>query len=107
MMATSLRRSLTDRLTLMQIIRGIFDRSPVFREACISEPRIGSEGEVIVAVSFDHGPAAFRVVAPSAEEAYAILHELASAMVEIERGRYGWSGSGRNGLQVAPADVAG
>ncbi|HSB70258.1 MAG TPA: hypothetical protein VLT62_13070 [Candidatus Methylomirabilis sp.] len=106
-MAMSLRRSLADRLTLVHIIRGIFDRSPVFREACISEPHIDPGGGVIVDVSFDHGPAAFRVVAPSAEEAYAILHELASAMVEIERDRHGWSGNGRDDHEAALADVTG
>lgn len=86
MTAMSLCRPLTDRLTVIQIIRGIFARSPVFQDALISDPRFGPAGEVLVDVSFDHDPAAFRVVAPTVEEAYAILHELASAMVEIERG---------------------
>ncbi|HYL81211.1 MAG TPA: hypothetical protein VEU07_10395 [Candidatus Acidoferrum sp.] len=95
MTAMSTCRSLTDRLTVIQIIRGIFDRSPVFQDAIIAEPRLGLGGEVIVDVSFDHDPAAFRVVAPSVDEAYATLHQLASAMVEVERGRHGWNGNGR------------
>jgi UV-stimulated scaffold protein A len=91
MMATSFRHHLADRLTVVQIIRRIFARSPMFRDALISDPRITADGEAILEVSFEHGPPAFRVVAPSAEEAYAILHELASTMVEIERGRHAWS----------------
>jgi hypothetical protein len=86
MTAMSLCRPLTDSLAVIQIIRRIFARSPVFQDALISNPRFGPGGEVIVDVSFDHDPAAFRVVAPTVEEAYAILHELATAMVEIERG---------------------
>ena len=107
MTAMSTCRSLTDRLTVIQIIRRIFDRSPVFQGAIISEPRLGLGGEVIVDVSFEHGPAAFRVVAPSVQEAYAILHELASAMVEIERGRHVWNGEGADDREAASADVAG
>jgi hypothetical protein len=45
---------------------------------------MGPKGEVTVDVSFDQGPTLFRVVAPSDEEAYAILYELAHAMVEID-----------------------
>jgi hypothetical protein len=86
MTAMSLCRPLADSLAVIQIIRRIFARSPVFQDALISNPRIGPGGEVIVDVSFDHDPAAFRVVAPTVEEAYAILHELASTMVEIESG---------------------
>lgn len=107
MTSMSTCRSLTDRLTVIQIIRRIFGRSPVFEDAIISEPRLGLGGEVIVDVSFERGPAAFRVVAPSAEEAYAILHELASAMVEIERGRHDWNGRGKDDREAASADVAG
>ena len=107
MNATSVCQSLTDRLTVIQVIRGIFARSPVFRDALISGPRLGSEGEVIVDVSFDRDPAAFRVVAPSAEEAYAILHELASAMVEIERGRHGWNGNGKYGHEASSPEMTG
>jgi hypothetical protein len=49
---------------------------------------LGPRGEVTVDVRFDHGPTALRVTAPSQEEAYAILHELASALVEIGRSRH-------------------
>jgi hypothetical protein len=66
------------------LIRAIFSRSPLFREPVISESLMGPKGEVTVDVSFDRGPTLFRVVAPSDEEAYAILYELAHAMVEID-----------------------
>ena len=105
MTAMSICRSVTDRLAVVQIIQGIFARSPVFQDALISDPRLGPGGEVIVDVSFDHDPAAFRVVAPSVEEAYAILHQLASAMVEIAGGRHGWSGNGKGDDEAASADV--
>jgi hypothetical protein len=107
MMAMSFRRHLADRLTIVQIIRRILARSPMFRDALISEPRIAADGEAILEVGFDHGPPTFRVVAPSAEEAYAILHELASAMVEIERGRHVWGGHGRDDHEAASAEAAG
>jgi len=77
-------RSSIDRLTLMQLIRGIFSRSPIFREPVISEAMPGCKGEVDLAVSFGHGPTVFRVAAPSADEAYSILHELALVMVETD-----------------------
>lgn len=107
MAAMSIRRSVMDRLTVVQIIRGIFARSPVFSDALLSDPRVGPEGEVIVDVSFGRGPVAVRVVAPSVEEVYAILHQLASAMVEIERSRRGWSRKGRVDHETASADTAG
>ena len=59
-------------------------RSPIFREPVISEAGPGRKGEVDLAVSFGHGPTVFRVVAPSADEAYSILHELALVMVETD-----------------------
>jgi len=72
---------------LVEMIRGVFARSPMFRDAAISHPVQGPRGEVTVEVRFDHGPTALRVTAPSQEEAYAILRELVSAMVEIGRDR--------------------
>lgn len=106
MTAMSFHRYLGDRLTVVQMIRRIFAQSPVFRDALISDPRITADGEVIVELSFDHGPPTLRVVAPSAEEAHAILHELASAMVDVERGRHDWSPHGRNDHEVASAEGA-
>ncbi len=82
----------SDRLIVLQGIQEIFARSPVFCDAMISEPFVGSEDDVAVDVSFERGSTAFRVVAPSEEEAYAVLHELATAMVELEQGG---AGSGR------------
>jgi hypothetical protein len=46
---------------------------------------MGPGGDVTVEVSFEQGRPALRVTAASNEKAYAILHELASTMVEIER----------------------
>jgi hypothetical protein len=71
-----------DRLTLVEAIRGSSARSPIFREAAISEPALGPGGIVTVEMRFDRGPIALRVTAPSDEEAYAILHELASMMIQ-------------------------
>lgn len=87
-MAVSGYRSTIDRLALVQLIRRIFEWSPIFREAVISDPLRTSNGEVAVNVSFDQGPAVVRVVAPSEDEAYTILYELASAMVEIDPKQY-------------------
>ncbi len=85
--------SVLDRHTMVQVIQEIFGRSPIFCDAIISESYAGLKGKVTVDVSFGRGATAFRVVAPSVEEAYAVLHELATAMVELERGG---SASGRN-----------
>ena len=74
-----------DCLTLVEAIRGVFARSPIFRDAEIVESRERSGGALALDVSFGRGPTALRVVAHTDKEAYAILHELASTMVEIER----------------------
>ena len=79
------QRPMFDRLMVAQVIHEIFARSPFFCDAMISQPLAGSKGEVALDVSFDQGPTAFRVVAPSEEEAYAVLHELATAIVELEQ----------------------
>lgn len=81
-----------DPPTIVQKIRNIFDQSPAFREAWVSPPRLTSEGEVVVEVSFGGGPVRFRIIAPSTDTAYAVLHELASAMVEAERNCAGTPG---------------
>jgi hypothetical protein len=71
-----------DCLAIVEKIRSLFERSPVFCGARISDPQIGSEGRVSVEVGFGCGPALFRIVAPSAEKAYVLLYELAHAVVE-------------------------
>ena len=76
---------LIDRLARAHLIRDTFARSPLFRKAAVSEPVLTPGGEVTLNVSFDGGPTVFRVVAGSEGEAYAVLHELALDMVEIER----------------------
>jgi hypothetical protein len=86
-MTIACHRSPIDRLTLVQLIRGIFSRSPTFRESVISEAMPGRKGEVVLVVSFDRGPTLFRVVAPSAGEAYSMLYELAAAMIETDSKR--------------------
>ena len=85
MAAGSGQRTSIDRLTLVEEIRRVFARSPIFRDAVISHPSQGPGGEVTVDLRCDHRPTVLRVTAPSDEEAFAILHELVSAMVEIER----------------------
>lgn len=67
------------------LIRETFAQSPLFRDAAVSEACLTPEGEVALNVSFEGGPTVFRVVAGSEVEAYAVLHELARAMVEIEQ----------------------
>ena len=74
-----------DCLTLAEAIRGVFARSPIFRDAEILESREWPGGALALDVSFGRGPTALRVVAQTEKEAYAILHELASTMVDIER----------------------
>ena len=76
-----------DRRAHVHLIREVFARSPLFCEAAVSEPVLTRGGEVALDVSFDGGPTVFRVVAGSADEAYAMLYELALAMVEVEQGQ--------------------
>jgi hypothetical protein len=76
-----------DRLAIVEKIRSLFERSPVFCGARISDPQTSSEGKVSVDVGFGCGPALFRIVAPSAEKAYALLYEFARAVVENNASR--------------------
>jgi hypothetical protein len=73
-----------ERHARLHLIRDVFARSPLFRDAAVSGPVPTREGEVGLDVSFDGGPALFRVVAGSEDRAYAMLHELALAMVEVD-----------------------
>ena len=82
MVVVSCHRSSSDHSTLVQLVRGVFARSPIFREAVISEPLSGPDGEAIVDVSFGHGRTAFRVIASTEDDAYAILCDLAFAVGE-------------------------
>lgn len=85
MATVSGHRPVLDRVAQVAAIRGAFARSAMFRDATLTEPRLGPDGNVTVAVRFNQGPPALSVTAPSEETAYAILHELAGAMVEMER----------------------
>lgn len=85
MVATALQVTPIDRMARIHLIRAAFARSPLFRDAVISAPQPGDGVEVVLDVSFGKGPAVFRVVAGSEGAAYAILHELAIAMVEVDR----------------------
>jgi hypothetical protein len=85
MAAASFQASPLDRLTIVQKIRDVFDRSPLFREAQISDPLPRPDGGVSMDVRFGSAPALFCIVAPSPERAYAILYELAVSLVDIER----------------------
>jgi hypothetical protein len=82
MVAVSCHRLRNDRRTLVQLIQGVFARSPIFREAVISEPLSGPDGEAIVDVSFGQGRTAFRVIASSEDDVYAILCDLVFAVDE-------------------------
>lgn len=90
MAAIAFQQPSIDRLSRVHMIREAFARSPLFQEAAISDPVFSPEGKVSLALSFDRGPAVFRVVAGFEDEAYAILYDLAVAMVEIERSHCMW-----------------
>ena len=92
MSPTSCASSRIDPPTIVQKICDLFDQSPAFREARVSPPRLTSDGDVVVEVSFAAGPVRFRIVAPSTDTAYAVLHELASAIIEAEGSRGGTPG---------------
>lgn len=98
-------RSPMDRCTAVQGIRDLFARSPMLRDAAISDPLVNPDGAVAIDVSFDRGPTAFRVVAPTADEAYALLHELAASTVEpVRRPEAGeFCGAAEARLAVHPA----
>jgi hypothetical protein len=87
MAAASFQASPLDRPTVVQKIRDVFARSPVFREAQISDPLPSPDGGVSVHVRFGRTPALFRIVAPSPEKAYAVLYEFASSMIQVEESR--------------------
>ena len=85
MAAASCQRAELDRVTFVEAIRGVFARSPIFCGATLSEPRLGPREDVTVEVAgpWTSGVACYRPLPD--EKVYAILHELASTMVEIER----------------------
>ncbi len=86
MVITTLRNDAAiGRCAHAHLIREVFARSPLFREAAISEPVSSREGAWALDVSFNGGPTLFRVVAGSADKAYATLYELALAMVEVDQ----------------------
>lgn len=85
MAARAAQEAPIDHLARVHLIREVFARSPLFREAVVSEPLLGPAGEVVLAVSFDRGPAMLQVVADTEEKAHAILLKLAEAMVDVER----------------------
>jgi len=71
-----------DRLAHAHLIRETFARSPLFRNAAVSEPVVTSAGEVALRVRFDGGGPVFGIVAGSEDRAYAVLLELARVMVD-------------------------
>jgi hypothetical protein len=86
-MATTMLRNdaSIDRCAHVHLIREVLARSPLFREAAISETALDHEGALALDVSFNGGPAVFRVVSGSADRAYATLYELALAMVDVDQ----------------------
>ncbi len=81
-------RAPTDRLTVVQAILDLFAQSPAFRDAVISDPFIGPGGAVILDVKIGQ-ETAFRVVAPTADEAYAVLYELVACLDLLRTKREG------------------
>jgi hypothetical protein len=78
-----------ERHARVRLIRETFARSALFRGAAVSGPVLTRDGEVGLEVSFDGGPTLFRVVAGSEDRAFAMLHELALAMVEVDQNAHG------------------
>ncbi len=74
-------RSATDRFTATQGILDMCARSSALRDAVISGPLAGCGGATTIEVDFGRHASVFRVVAPTADEAYALLYELAASMV--------------------------
>jgi len=74
-----------ERHARVRLIRDVFARSPLFREAAVCGPVRTWDGQVGLDVSFDGGPTLFRVVAETEDRAYAVLHELALAMVDVDQ----------------------
>ena len=84
----SCTRSPIDRPTVVQAIRDLFARSPAFRDVLISDPFVGPEGTVSLDVSVGQDMV-FRVVAPTPDDAYALLHELVAPLIDFGRRRRG------------------
>ncbi len=86
MRTLSCHRPPIDRLTVVRALGDLHAQSPAFRDAVISEPEpfVGPEGTVFLDVRIGRDTA-FRVVAPSANDAYALLHELIDAMSDTGR----------------------
>jgi hypothetical protein len=85
MVTLACTRPTTECQAVVEAIREVFAKSSLFREARLSEPIVEPTGSVVVDVSFNNGPPVCRVVAPSETQAYATLHELARAMVEVDQ----------------------
>ena len=73
-----------ERAAHIHLIQEVFARSPLFRDAVVSAPVPTCDDRVALKETFGDGPVAFRVVSRSEGAAYAILHALADAMVEID-----------------------
>ncbi len=77
----------SETLPEVQAIRDLLARSVAFRNAAIAEPVLGPGGAVILDVRCEQRTT-FRVVAPTATEAYALLHELIAPLVHpTQRGQ--------------------
>jgi hypothetical protein len=82
---TAFQQASFDRISRAHLIRSTFAQSPLFSDAAVSEPIRTPEGDVALTVSFDGAPPVFGVVAGCEEDAYAVLHELALTMVEVDQ----------------------
>jgi len=87
MAAPSLYSSAFDPVSMLERVRGLLDRSRIFRGARISLSQVDLGGEVRVDVGIGGGPAICRIFAPSLEKAYAVLYEFALSIAETENRR--------------------
>ncbi len=68
-------------LAEIQAIRALLARSGALRKAVLAEPVLAPTGAVVLEVRCGQ-TTAFRVVAPTAADAYALLHELITPLID-------------------------
>ncbi len=80
----SRHRPPTDRPTVLQAVHDLHAQSPAFCDAVVSDPFEGPEGAVVLDVKIGQ-ETALRVVAPTEDEAYALLRELVESILDTAR----------------------
>jgi len=71
--------------TTAQRILAVLSQNPRFRQAFLTPPQLGPEGEILVDLGFGAEPPILRVSAPTPAQAYAALYELACRLMESWR----------------------